>query len=75
MADNNEISIPLKASNSSGAQKLGLTYELEDTPVFFFTLWGRMDGKYIQVDFDTMSLAELEDYRAAIDLIIEQAKG
>jgi len=61
------IDIKLRADNSSGCQELSLTNEGDD---YWFTLTGDYRDKPIQIDFDTLSLCELEDMKAAIELII-----
>ncbi len=42
---------------------------------FWFTVHGRHDGKPVQFTFDVMDRSELEDMRAAIDLILEDDKA
>lgn len=61
------IPIELKAENSSGEQTLHLT---ADKGEFWLTLTGRHDKNPIQIDFDTMSHADMEDLRCAIDILI-----
>ncbi|MBL4575596.1 MAG: hypothetical protein JKY51_05810, partial [Opitutaceae bacterium] len=63
-----ELDVLLSASNSSGAQKLYLI--LDDDSNYFFTLVGRYDNKDIQIDFDTMSKAELTEARDMIDIML-----
>jgi hypothetical protein len=64
-----EIDITLTAKNSSGEQKLHLNREDSE---YWFTLTGRHDGRYLQIDFNTMGRSELIDLRTAIDLILEE---
>lgn len=63
-----EIGVTLKAENSSGKQEFFLN---RDKGEYWFTLCGFFEGKRIQVDFDTMKKADLEDVRTMIDLFLE----
>ena len=67
-----DIDVTLKAKNSSGEQSLSLTY---DNGEFLFTLSGEYRGEYIQIDFEEVTKADLEDIRTQITLVLEAAKG
>ncbi len=61
------IHVKLRADNSSGHQELHLS---NDGDEFWFTLTGRYEDKPIQIDFDTLTICELEDMKTTIELII-----
>jgi hypothetical protein len=58
------------AKNSSGEQTLYLTSK-EEEQEFWFTLCGEYEGNPIQIDFDTMTRAELENLSVALQLVLE----
>lgn len=63
-------SIKLKATNSRGERTLSINRQEEDGgPVFFFTLHGRHEGKYVQIDFDRLTLTQFLEHKAAVDLL------
>ena len=64
-----EIDIKLKAKNSSGEQTLWL---ITDEGEYYFCLAGEYEGKEIQIDFEEMTISDLEDMKAAIELILEK---
>lgn len=57
----------LRARNSSGNQELHLTKQGQE---YSFTLVGELNGKSIQIDFESMSKADLHQYRNQIDIIL-----
>lgn len=63
----NDLDISLKAKNSSGEQRLHLS---EQDGQYWFTLCGEYEGSPIQIDFDEMTRAELEEMREQIDIIL-----
>ena len=64
----NNLSITLKAHNSSGEQTL---YLAEQDEGYNFTLCGNYNGDHIQIDFDLMTKKELEELKAQIDIILD----
>ncbi len=74
---NDWIDIILKAKNSSGEQELCLVNDgaYEGHNYYHFTLSGEYKGHDIQIDFDTMSREELEDYHEMIGLILDQTNN
>ena len=64
-----ELDVLLSANNSSGSQKLYLCRD--DDKQYFFTLTGKYESKDIQIDFDTMSKAELTEARDMIDIMLQ----
>jgi len=68
--DMKDIMFELKAKNSSGIQTMFLA---TDNGEFWMTLVGDYKGEKIQIDFDEMTVTDLEDMKAAIELIIEAA--
>jgi hypothetical protein len=63
-----DISVKLRAKNSSGDQELFIT---QDGESFWFTLCGCYKGEKIQIDFDEMTKSELEEIHIAIGLLLE----
>lgn len=63
------IEITLNAGNDSGEQEL--TFTKCDDGRFWATLVGNYRGSSVQIDFDDMTRGEIEDMRAALDLLLE----
>jgi hypothetical protein len=66
-----DIDFKLKARNSSGEQTLHLT-SAKGEKEFWFTLCGEYGGKPIQIDFDIMTRADLEDLSVAMQMILDE---
>jgi hypothetical protein len=60
------LSFVLHAKNSSGHQMLDIEREPDGT--YGFTLYGQLDGKPIQVDFDSLTQRDMEDLVAFISI-------
>lgn len=60
------LSFVLHARNSSGHQMLDIEREPDGT--YGFTLYGHLDGKPIQVDFDSLDQRDMDDLIAFISL-------
>jgi hypothetical protein len=66
--------IEIVAKNSSGEQRLKLSLTSEGKEAWW-TLWGKYDGRDLQIDFDEVSLETLKETRAALDLQIEKLES
>lgn len=64
------LSFVLHAKNSSGHQMLDIERSSDGT--YGFTLYGQLDGKPIQVDFDDLSQRDMDDLAAFISLRSKQ---
>lgn len=58
----------LKAQNSSGEQTLSAT---KDGDEIWFTIFGDYKGESIQIDFDSLTIKQLENIKTAIELLTE----
>jgi len=68
--------IKIKAKNSSGTQKLFFNFQNDKDAdrVAWATLWGKYQGKDIQIDFDDISLKKLKKMRKVLKKIIKFKK-
>lgn len=64
------LSFVLHARNSSGHQMLDIEREPDGT--YGFTLYGHLEGKPIQVDFDSLDQRDMDDLVAFISLRSKQ---
>ena len=64
------LSFVLHAKNSSGHQMLDVEREADGT--YSFTIWGELDGKQIQIDFDDLSQRDMDDFVAFLSLRSQQ---
>jgi len=64
--------IKLKAKNSSGEQKLYFNFQddAHADKTVWATLWGKYDGKDIQIDFEDISLKKLKKMSKVLKKII-----
>ena len=60
------VSFVLHAKNSSGHQVLDV--DRKDDGTYNFTIWGELDGKQIQIDFDDLSQRDMDDFVAFLSL-------
>jgi hypothetical protein len=67
------LSFVLHAKNSSGHQMLDIERVPDGT--YGFTLYGHLDGKSIQVDFDSLTQRDMDDLVAFISLRLKQQEG
>ena len=58
----------LDAKNSSGHQVLDIKYDDKQNEVHI-TLWGNLDGKYIQIDFDELSPQQFSEFYEWVNII------
>lgn len=65
-----DIGFKLEAKNSSGEQTLTMS---EHGGEYWFTLHGKYKGELIQIDFDTLSKAEIEDIKIGLELLLGSA--
>ena len=64
------VSFVLHAKNSSGHQVLDVERDADGT--YGFTIWGELDGKQIQIDFDDLSQRDMDDFVAFLSLRSKQ---
>lgn len=64
------VSFVLHAKNSSGHQVLDV--ERENDGTYSFTIWGELEGKQIQIDFDDLSQRDMDDFVAFLSLRSKQ---
>jgi hypothetical protein len=64
------VSFVLHAKNSSGHQVLDVERGADGT--YGFTIWGELDGKQIQIDFDDLSQRDMDDFVAFLSLRSKQ---
>jgi hypothetical protein len=67
------LSFVLHAKNSSGHQMLDI--ERMDDGTYGLTLYGQLEGKPIQVDFDGLTQRDMDDLVAFISIRSKQQQG
>ncbi len=67
-----ELNIILKAKNSNGEHSLIFMRQDDWGEEYFPTLVGEYKGDAIQIDFDPLSLADLEELILSLELLKEE---
>ena len=69
-----EMIFKLNANNSNGSHNLHMVYQDEKPHgIFFFTLTGQYKGEDIQIDFDELTVDEMDELIIAMQLVREEA--
>ena len=69
MSEHTHIDMTLRTDNDNQDMRLCLSHDGGDE--YWFTLVGRYERRPIQVDFEELTLTELQNIKATIDLVVE----